>query len=635
VRRRPTPLIAAAALYAVLALVVSAAAIAATAPNHDLRLTATRGARFPDRAFVLTLPSEKQVSVGQVHVTENGKPVVGPAIIPAGQSRAGSFAVVFVIDASNSMAGEPIAGAMRAARTFVTHRNPNQAVAVVTFNREPYVRLPFTTDTARINGALAATPPLDRGTHVYDAVDKAVALLADAKVTAGSVVLLSDGADTGSRTTLTDASATAAKRNVRIFSVGLRSHAYSPAPLEQLASGAGGSYSEARRASDLAPIYDALGTQLASEYLVRYRSTAGPRQHVVVDVSVDGTRGKATASYDTPALPKIPLPPFHLPLAVRFLQSAASMIVISLACGSLLALGLAAMIRPRKRQLRGRMAEFVSVTSPAGEQKGGALARRLPGGAERSFERTSWWPRFNEELQIAGVQMPAIQVVAWTLIATVIAAWILLLIGGSGIFAVFALGVPLTVRGAVKRRLQRQRRLFAEQLPDNLQILASALRAGHSLVGALSVVVEDSPEPSRSELGRVIADEQLGVPLEEALGVVVRRMESRDVAQIALVARLQRETGGNTAEVLDRVAENVRERVELRGQVKTLTAQGRMSRWVMSFLPIGLLVLLTLINRDYMAPLFTRTAGRILLALAALLIISGSLVIKRIVDIKV
>jgi tight adherence protein B len=193
----------------------------------------------------------------------------------------------------------------------------------------------------------------------------------------------------------------------------------------------------------------------------------------------------------------------------------------------------------------------------------------------------------------------------------------------------------LIVRAVVRQRANRQRQLFAEQLPDNLQVLASALRAGHSLVGALSVVVDDSAEPSRSEFKRVIADEQLGVPLEDAIEVVAERMQSRDLSQVGLVAALQHETGGNTAEVLDRVADTVRERFELRRLVRTLTAQGRMSRWVLTSLPIGLLLVITLLNPDYIEPLYTNPIGRVVLVVAGLMVVSGSLVIRKIIDIKV
>src|SRR5206468_10576939 len=135
-------------------------------------------------------------------------------------------------------------------------------------------------------------------------------------------------------------------------------------------------------------------------------------------------------------------------------------------------------------------------------------------------------------------------------------------------------------------------------------------RAGSGFIGALSVVVEDAPEPSRSEFRRVIADEQLGVPLEDALHVVVERMESRELEQVALVAAVQRNSGGNTAEVLDRVTQTIRERFELRRTVRTLTAQGRLSRWVVSILPLFLLTVITLINPSYMHVLYSSAGGR-------------------------
>jgi tight adherence protein B len=112
-------------------------------------------------------------------------------------------------------------------------------------------------------------------------------------------------------------------------------------------------------------------------------------------------------------------------------------------------------------------------------------------------------------------------------------------------------------------------------------------------------------------------------------------MKSREVEQVALVSSLQRETGSNSAEVLDRVIENIRERQGLRRLVRTLTAQGRMARWVVSLLPLGLLLVITLVNPTYMKPLFSHGSGRVMIAVGAMMIVSGSLVIKKIVNIKV
>jgi tight adherence protein B len=263
------------------------------------------------------------------------------------------------------------------------------------------------------------------------------------------------------------------------------------------------------------------------------------------------------------------------------------------------------------------------------------LAERVEEETERLLRQTRWWGRFLDELELAGITWSPRRIVLFTFIGTFLAVWLLSVVAGSAFVALIGFVIPFAVRTVIKRKVDRKRRQFAEQLPDNLQVLASAMRAGHSFIGALSVVVEDAPEPSRTEFRRVIADEQLGIPLEDALHVVVERMDSRELEQVALVAAVQRNSGGNTAEVLDRVTETIRERFELRRTVRTLTAQGRMSRWVVSILPLFLLVVITLLNPSYMHVLYATTGGRIALVFAAAMVIAGSMVIKRIVNIRV
>jgi tight adherence protein B len=222
-----------------------------------------------------------------------------------------------------------------------------------------------------------------------------------------------------------------------------------------------------------------------------------------------------------------------------------------------------------------------------------------------------------------------------TAVGTFVALWVLLVVSGSALVALIALGTPAVVWNVVARKADRQRKLFADQLAENLQVIASAMRAGHSFIGALSVAVEDAPEPAQSEFRRAVADEKLGVPLDETLSLIARRMRSRDLEQIVLVALLQRETGGNTAEVIDRVSETIRHRSELRRTVKTLTTQGRMARWIISLLPPFLMAAISVINPGYLEPLFSEPVGNLLLVVGSVMVITGSLVIKRIVDIEV
>jgi tight adherence protein B len=618
------------AVFATAAAVVVAPAFAGT----ELALSEAGGARFPDRGYVLTLPSGMYLDASRVEVRENGNRVSQVSIVPAGEAEAGQFAIVLVIDASLSMQGRPIEDAVAAARALAGRRTQTQQLAIVAFNSESKVVLPFTTDEKAIEAALASPPALARGTHIYDAVSTGIGLLESANVAAGSIIVLSDGSDTGSAAHAEDVSARAGAAHVRVFSVGLRSRSFKPEPLRALAERAGGEYSEATSSGDLERIFAALGAKLASEYLLRYRSQAPPHTEVHVSVVVEGVEGFAGTEYMTPALPDEPGAPFHRSAAERFLRSPAGMVSVAAFAAFFVALAVAALVRPRARTLQRRMAEFVTLALPEAEAERVRQHELMLARAEKSFERTRWWARFKQDLELADIQTPAAYIVAGGVVGTLVAVWILYLIGGL-LVAWIGLTVPFVIRAVIGRKLERKRRKFADQLPDNLQVLSSAMRAGHSLVGALSVVVEDCPEPSRAEFRRVIADEQLGVPLDEAFNVVAGRMASRELEQVGLVAALQRETGGNTAEVLDRVAETIRGRFELRRLVNTLTAQGRMSRWVVSLLPVGLLILITSISPAYMRPLYVNPVGRVLLVVAAVMIVAGSLVIRRIVDIKV
>jgi tight adherence protein B len=201
--------------------------------------------------------------------------------------------------------------------------------------------------------------------------------------------------------------------------------------------------------------------------------------------------------------------------------------------------------------------------------------------------------------------------------------------GALGLFA------PVGAVLGIKFLAGRQRRMFSDQLPDNLQVVASSLRAGQTFIGSLKAVLEDAPQPSKRELARAVMDEQIGIPLADALNQVTERMKSEDFQHVAVVASLQRETGGNTAEVIELVAETVRERIEIRRMVRGLTAQGRLSGGILSMLPVGMLVFISMINPSYVHPLFHSTTGLIALGAALLLVVAGGLVIKKIIEIKV
>jgi tight adherence protein B len=611
-----------------IALVIAAAACAAStaAAGPSVQLTPVGRLPFPDRGYVVDLPSGVAVNPSAVTVRENGRRVGDLQVLPLGESGI-HVGVVLAVDASDSMRGAPLQGAVAAARAFLAHRQADSEVGIIAFNGAVRVLQTPTPDGSLLQRAVSQAPAVSWGTRIYDALDRSLTLLERAKLSAGSIVLLSDGADRGSQKHMEQVLERARSMHVRVFTVGLRSGAFEAGTLQTIAERTGGRYSSATTAVGLKSIYEALGRRLSGEYLVRYRSDAPPRSEVQVTIQIRGV-GSEAKRYTAPT--PAGLAPFHRSFLSRLVLSSGATLLLSLLVAGLTALAIAAFIRPRRRTIVERVTQFAGTEKRSKESEKRRIPRRLAGlpGAGSGF-----LAKLEQQLEIARIEMPATQVVLFTLAATLFMVIVLALL--SPILAILGLLTPLATRSLIALKLRKLREEFADQLPPNLQVLASALRVGHSFIGALTVVVENAHEPSRSELQRVLTDEQLGVPVDEAVRRVAVRMASRDLEQVALLAELQRTAGGNAAEVLDTVVETLRQRADLRRLIRTLTVQGRMARWILTSLPIVAGLALWLLQGPLMRPLFTTGGGQVMIVVATLMVVAGSLNIQKIVDIDV
>jgi tight adherence protein B len=194
----------------------------------------------------------------------------------------------------------------------------------------------------------------------------------------------------------------------------------------------------------------------------------------------------------------------------------------------------------------------------------------------------------------------------------------------------------------VGRRQGGRLKSFNKQLPDTITLLANALRAGSSFLQAIELVVRESRPPISTEFQRVIREVNLGLPFEQALQNMVRRVKSDDLDLMATAISIQYQVGGNLAEILDSIAYTIRERVRIKGEIQTLTAQQRISGYVVAFLPIGLAGFLFLIAPSFMAPMFDASVniggiptGMILIGVGLTMMFIGFMAIRKIVDIEV
>jgi tight adherence protein B len=187
----------------------------------------------------------------------------------------------------------------------------------------------------------------------------------------------------------------------------------------------------------------------------------------------------------------------------------------------------------------------------------------------------------------------------------------------------------------LRRRAQGRKAAFEEQLADSLQLLAGSLRAGYSVPQAIDAIVREGEEPMSTEFGRALVEARLGVQLEDALESVARRMECVDFSWVVMAMRIQRDVGGNLAEVLSNVAATLRERERLRRQVRVLSAEGRLSAWILGLLPVVFGGYLLLVRPEYLQPLWTTTLGWLMLLSAAVLFVIGVFWLRRVVRVTV
>jgi tight adherence protein B len=258
------------------------------------------------------------------------------------------------------------------------------------------------------------------------------------------------------------------------------------------------------------------------------------------------------------------------------------------------------------------------------------------GALARAFTKLSFTTRFQRTLEQANVHWSAAQtLVNLTAIASLLLA-VLLALRLSPLVAIGAAAATyiLPVLHLKRRRNKRLKKLTG-QLPDVFELLSQALRAGNSLASAMQLVAKELPDPAGTEFGRVFHEQNLGLKIEDALRNMADRVGALDVRFFVTAVLIQRQVGGDLAEVLDKISSVVRERLQLFGTVQALTAEGRLSGYVLLGLPVFVFFILLYVNPQYMSLLYTDPTGKMMLTTAIVMQLMGWALIKKIVNIKV
>jgi tight adherence protein B len=610
-----------------LALVGTAGgAVAQTVP---LELSVDASA-YPEVAVTFAVPPAaggRTLGADAFALIENGARRPAEATPLAGDS----LDVVLAIDTSGSMAGAPLVAAKGAAASFLARMPAATRVAVVGFGPAPLVASPFTLDraalTAAVNGLVA------RGeTALYDAVGLAVDQFG-AGPARRAVVVLSDGADTVSRASLDGVASRLASAGARVDVVELASADANSAALARLAAAGAGRVVPAGDPAALAGIFDGIAATLASQYRLVYRSEAAGRAEVAVLLAHAGVTAEGRAIADLPLAPApAPAPAAPVPttpaaaVATWMLLAGAGAVFLALVIGTLAASRPSARRQRAARRARlgmGGLADADPVTAVT------RLAVRATEAADAAIQRRGARSALNRALEEAGLALRPAEFVVVVGSAAATGLLLGLLLSGPVLGLVLVMLMPVVARLLLRARADRRRAQFADQLGDVLQLLSGSLRAGYGLLQALDAVAVEGEPPSSEEFRRLVVEAQLGRDLSEALRASADRMASDDFGWVVGAIEIHREVGGDLADVLDNVAATIRERAQLRRQVRALSAEGRISAYILVALPVLMALVLQLINPGYLTPL-TRGGGLVLAGVGVGLMVLGSLWLKRI-----
>ncbi|MFH5878345.1 type II secretion system F family protein [Arthrobacter sp. NA-172] len=237
-------------------------------------------------------------------------------------------------------------------------------------------------------------------------------------------------------------------------------------------------------------------------------------------------------------------------------------------------------------------------------------------------------------LDQAGVKMSQADFILLVACTAATAGFLGFFINGIAFGIMFCLATPIGAIIVLKFLTGRRRAKFDAQLGDTLQMLAGGLRAGHSLLRSVDAVSKETEAPTSEELARIVNETRLGRDLRDSMQDTAQRLDSDDFDWTGQAVEIHREVGGDLAEVLDHVGETIRERSQIKGQVKSLSAEGRLSAYILIGLPIGVFLWLSVANPSYLGPLYTTGLGWIMLIVGTLLLITGSFWLSRVIKIK-
>ncbi len=557
--------------------------------------------------------------------------------------------IVLAIDTSGSMKGDPITDAKVATIFFIDQMREIDNFAVVGFSDEVKVHSALTKDRNQLRNSIMQLEA-EGETSLFDGMDISISQFKDFNIRYKYLIVLSDGMDTVSILSPEDNIKKAHDEKITVYSIALLSEDYNPADLERISESTGGELLVAANPEELKALYSSISEKIRNQYRVSYLSQWPNIENINTEIVLtkSGLTDSATISYENPYFAPAPTEIIKEESLFYFkylnfwwvrmiLYFAIFASIVLLIYAFVLVIFKPKPVLRSKTSIYGSKAKVVSEAEDELEDKkeSGGLFRRISSFTAKATSRRGFAEFFDIKLQRAGLKIRGSEFMTLHIIAVVVIGILVqfflknvFITSGVVLLSIF---IPfLIINAMVSQRVQK----FDEQLPDALQLISGALKAGYSFNQALTMVVDEIKPPISEELTRVLSEIRMGSSESKALEVSADRVGSQHYAWMVMAINVQREVGGNMAEIMEIISNTIRERARVLNQIRALTAEGRLSAIILIALPICLGIILFIINREYMSLLLDSRFGIAMLIISGVLMIVGIIWILKIVRVR-
>jgi tight adherence protein B len=574
---------------------------------------------------------ESKATSNPPELTENGNPATGLVAENLGKNKS----VVLLVDNSRSMKGASLKNALAAAQAYAADKELNDKIAVISFGHDAVGLTDLSASGGDATGALGGIKvDPQSGTALFDAIVLASKQLLTQETGGRVILLVTDGRDVSSDATFGEAVKAAREAGALVYAIGIAGPQFRPGTLRSLTQKTGGGYRTAS-SSNLGTVYADVARELRGTWRLDFITSARPGETRKLAAYVPGV-GRASERFTIPASAQLPRPGGLLPEAAYGRGGVAGLAVLV----GLLALLAYVLISTSTSadKLRQRVQKHVAPKPGRAKKEKKDRLQSLAGLfqiTENALGKTRLWERLARLIERADLPMKTVELFYLMVGSSVGIGILLTMIGASGLMALVGLiGGALLPVSIVWYKGHRRLQAFEDQLPDLLIGIAASLKAGHSFKQGLQAIVDEGVDPAGKEFKRVLTESRLGRPLNDALTDMADRIGSKNLAFIVTAVSVQTQVGGSLAGLFDMVADIVRNRQQFARKIKALTAMGRMSAYVLVGLPFLLAGALTLMNPSYMAPLWSSPAGHKMIMVSLVMMLIGSLFLKKIVSFK-